>query len=41
LKVTVANDAIMIENESDVGLTLRLAGEEKQVAGREILTVAR
>ena len=41
LKVTVANDAIMIENESDVGLTLRLAGEEKQVAAREILTVAR
>ncbi|MFZ6816721.1 family 65 glycosyl hydrolase domain-containing protein [Undibacterium sp. Ji22W] len=41
LKVTVASNSIMIENESDTGLTLRLAGAEKQVPARQILTVAR
>jgi maltose phosphorylase len=41
LKVTIASNSVMIENESDTGLTLRLAGVEKQVAARQVLTVAR
>lgn len=41
LKVTVASNTIMIENESDLGLMLYVSGKEMRIPARQLLTVAR
>ncbi|MFZ6798285.1 family 65 glycosyl hydrolase domain-containing protein [Undibacterium sp. Di24W] len=41
LKVAVKADAIIVENESDVELSMQVAGIEKHISARQILTVER
>jgi maltose phosphorylase len=41
LKVAVKADAIIVENESDVELSMQVAGVEKHLSARQILTIAR
>ncbi len=41
LKIAVQAHAVVIENESDVGLSLQVLGAEKCLPARQILTVIR